>query len=64
MGKKSDIDKQIKQGIEEGLTDICQGRTYGPFDTAESMIESLNKQTNKRNKSRQQNSEKLRWRNF
>ena len=27
--------------IEEGLEDIRKGRTYGPFDTADEMIDSL-----------------------
>ena len=31
----------LDQHIEEGLGDIAKGRTYGPFDTAEKMIESL-----------------------
>jgi bifunctional DNA-binding transcriptional regulator/antitoxin component of YhaV-PrlF toxin-antitoxin module len=31
----------IDRRIEEGLEDIRRGRTYGPFDTADQMIESL-----------------------
>lgn len=27
--------------IEESLADIAKGRTYGPFDTAQEMIDSL-----------------------
>ena len=40
---KTLIDKQIEDEIEEGLADIREGRTYGPFDTAEEAIESLHK---------------------
>lgn len=31
----------IDRRIDEGLEDIRKGRTYGPFDTAQEMIESL-----------------------
>ena len=31
----------IDQRIDEGLEDIRAGRTYGPFDSADEMIESL-----------------------
>lgn len=31
----------IDRRIEEGLEDIRRGRTYGPFDTANQMIDSL-----------------------
>mgnify|MGYP002637774918 CR=1 FL=1 len=40
---KTLIDKQLDDEIEEGLADIREGRTYGPFDTAEETIESLHK---------------------
>lgn len=36
--------------IEEGLEDITKGRTYGPFDTAEKMIESLQRNMKERAK--------------
>ena len=31
----------IDQRIDEGLEDKREGRTYGPFDSADEMIESL-----------------------
>ena len=33
--------------LAEGLKDIEEGRTYGPFNTAEKMIASLNRTTRK-----------------
>ena len=32
---------QLDGRLEEGLEDIRRGRTYGPFDTPDEMIESL-----------------------
>ena len=45
----------IDQRIDEGLEDIRKGRTYGPFDSADEMIESL-----RRNQKRQVKSGKSR----
>jgi hypothetical protein len=38
----------LDRHIEESLEDIRQGRTYGPFDTAEEMVESLQRNLNER----------------
>ncbi|MCA1626246.1 MAG: AbrB/MazE/SpoVT family DNA-binding domain-containing protein [Acidobacteria bacterium] len=40
----------IDRHIEEGLEDIKKGRTYGPFDTAEEMVVSLQSNMKKRAK--------------
>jgi len=40
---KALVNKHIKQRLEEGLEDIRQGRTYGPFDSADEMLHSLHK---------------------
>jgi bifunctional DNA-binding transcriptional regulator/antitoxin component of YhaV-PrlF toxin-antitoxin module len=40
----------IDRRIEEGLEDIRRGRTYGPFDTADQMIESLQRNMKERAK--------------
>ena len=40
----------IDRRIEEGLEDIRRGRTYGPFDTANQMIESLQRNMKERAK--------------
>ena len=45
---KSVLDRHIAEGLE----DIRQGRTYGPFDTAEEMIESLQRNLEERAKAR------------
>jgi AbrB family looped-hinge helix DNA binding protein len=42
----------IDRRIEEGLEDIRRGRTYGPFDTADQMIESLQRNMKERAKAR------------
>lgn len=42
----------IDRRIEEGLEDIRRGRTYGPFDTADQMIESLQRNMKERAKTR------------
>lgn len=38
----------LEQAIAEGLADIKAGRTYGPFNTADEMIQSLHAYTRKR----------------
>lgn len=38
---KTLVDKQIEKRLAEGLEDLKQGRTYGPFDSAKDMIRSL-----------------------
>lgn len=40
----------LDRHIEESLDDIAKGRTYGPFDTAEKMIESLQRNLKERAK--------------
>lgn len=42
----------VDSRIEEGLEDIRRGRTYGPFDTADQMIESLQRNMKERAKAR------------
>ena len=42
----------IDRRIEEGLEDIRRGRTYGPFDTADQMIESLQRNIKERAKAK------------
>lgn len=42
----------IDRRIEEGLEDIRRGRTYGPFDTADQMIDSLQRNMKERAKAR------------
>ena len=42
----------LDQHIEEGLEDIREGRTYGPFETAEEMIDSLKRSLKQRAKAR------------
>ncbi|MEK6302376.1 MAG: AbrB/MazE/SpoVT family DNA-binding domain-containing protein [Acidobacteriota bacterium] len=42
----------IDQRIEEGLEDIHRGRTYGPFDTADQMIDSLQRNMKERAKAK------------
>lgn len=42
----------IDRRIEEGLEDIRRGRTYGPFDTADQMIESLQRNMKERAKAK------------
>lgn len=42
----------IDRRIEEGLEDIRGGRTYGPFDTADQMIESLQRNMKERAKAK------------
>jgi AbrB family looped-hinge helix DNA binding protein len=42
----------LDRRIEEGLEDIRKGRTYGPFDTAEEMIASLQRNIKNRAKGR------------
>lgn len=42
----------IDRHIEEGLEDIRQGRTYGPFDTADEMIASLKSNIKERDKAK------------
>jgi AbrB family looped-hinge helix DNA binding protein len=42
----------IDRRIEEGLEDIRGGRTYGPFDTADQMIDSLQRNMKERTKAR------------
>jgi AbrB family looped-hinge helix DNA binding protein len=37
----------LERHIEEGLEDIRKGRTYGPFDTADEMIASLQRNLKK-----------------
>lgn len=41
----------IDQRIDEGLEDIRKGRTYGPFDSADEMIESLRRNLKRQVKS-------------
>ena len=38
---KALVDKQIEKRLAEGLEDLKQGRTYGPFDSAKDLIQSL-----------------------
>ena len=40
----------LERHIEEGLEDIRKGRTFGPFDTADEMIASLQRNLKKRAK--------------
>jgi AbrB family looped-hinge helix DNA binding protein len=42
----------IDRRIEEGLEDIRRGRTYGPFDSADEMIESLQRNIKDRAKAK------------
>ena len=42
----------IDRRIEEGLEDIRRGRTYGPFDTADQMIDSLQRNIKERAKAK------------
>ena len=42
----------IDSRIEEGLEDIRRGRTYGPFDTADQMIDSLQRNMKERAKAK------------
>jgi bifunctional DNA-binding transcriptional regulator/antitoxin component of YhaV-PrlF toxin-antitoxin module len=42
----------IDSRIEEGLEDIRRGRTYGPFDTADQMIDSLERNMKERAKAK------------
>lgn len=42
----------IDRRIEEGLEDIRRGRTHGPFDTADQMIESLQRNMKERAKTK------------
>ncbi len=42
----------IDRRIEEGLEDIRRGRTYGPFDTADQMIDSLQRNLKERAKAK------------
>ncbi|HLG17850.1 MAG TPA: AbrB/MazE/SpoVT family DNA-binding domain-containing protein [Blastocatellia bacterium] len=42
----------IDRRIEEGLEDIRRGRTYGPFNTADQMIESLERNVKERAKAK------------
>ena len=42
----------IDRRIDEGLEDIRRGRTYGPFDTADQMIDSLQRNMKERAKAR------------
>ena len=37
----------IDRGIEESLEDFREGRSYGPFETAEAMIASLRREVSK-----------------
>jgi len=41
----------VDQRVEEGLQDIRDGRTYGPFDTAEQMSESVERNMKERRES-------------
>ncbi len=45
----------IDRRIEEGLEDIKRGRTYGPFNSAEEMIESLQHNMKGRAKAKKSN---------
>lgn len=50
LAPKRVVDKHkafIDAHIAEGLKDIEEGRTYGPFDTWEAMIVSLHKESRK-----------------
>ena len=55
LGKEGEITLTRKslldEHIAEGLADITKGRTYGPFDSTEEMIESLQRNLKKRTKS-------------
>ena len=42
----------LERHIEEGLEDIRKGRTFGPFDAADEMIASLQRNLKKRAKGR------------
>jgi len=42
----------IDRRIEEGLEDIRRGSTYGPFDSADEMIESLQRNIKDRAKAK------------
>ena len=42
----------IDRRIEEGLEDIRRGRTYGPFNSADEMIESLERNIKDRGKAK------------
>lgn len=42
----------VDSRIEEGLEDIRRGRTYGPFDTADQMIDSLQSNMKERAKAK------------
>ncbi len=53
---KSLMDRRIMdRRIDEGLADLHEGRTYGPFDTAEEMIESLQRNMKQRAKAKKSN---------
>ena len=41
--------------IDEGLADLHEGRTYGPFDTVEEMTESLQRNMKQRAKAKKSN---------
>ena len=41
---KALVDKVIETRLQEGLADIQEGRTFGPFDSAEEMVALLHEQ--------------------
>jgi AbrB family looped-hinge helix DNA binding protein len=45
----------VDRRIQEGLEDIRNGRTYGPFDSADEMIKSLQGNIKARSKARKPN---------
>lgn len=49
---KTLVDKRIERRIAESLEDFAAGRSYGPFDSAEEMIDSLHKNVRTRRASR------------
>jgi AbrB family looped-hinge helix DNA binding protein len=42
----------VDRRIREGLEDIKSGRTYGPFDSADQLVESLQSKVNARSRSK------------
>lgn len=54
LGKEGEITltrtSLLDKHIDESLADIAKGRTYGPFDTAEEMIDSLQRNLKERAK--------------
>ena len=49
---KTLVDKRLDQRIVESMDDFAQGRSYGPFESAEKMIGSLHRNVRTRRGSR------------